>query len=62
MEIRRAYKLLYRSGLLFRKAIEQVTEMVETAPGRRLVDFLRAESRRGITGLRKGAAAAAPPA
>lgn len=61
MEIHRAYKTLYRSGLLFRKAIERVAETVETAPGRRLVDFLRAESRRGITGFKKAVAATAAP-
>ena len=61
MEIRRAYRLLYRCGLLFSKAIDEVAAMVETAPGRRLVEFLRADSRRGITGFRKGAAATAAP-
>lgn len=51
-EIQAAYKLLYRSGLLFREAVERVAEMVETAPGRRLVEFLRAPSKRGICGYR----------
>ena len=52
-EIRRAYKTLYRSKLMFREAIEHVVETVRTAPGRRLVEFLRAESRRGYLGFRK---------
>jgi UDP-N-acetylglucosamine acyltransferase len=47
MEIRQAYKALYRSKLMFREAIGQVAEMVRTEPGRRLVEFLRGESRRG---------------
>jgi len=45
-EIRRAYKTLYRTGLPFSKAIELVAEMVQTAPGRRLMDFLRSPSKR----------------
>lgn len=53
LEIRRAYKTLYRSGLLFRAAIERVAETVQTDPGRRLVEFLRASSKRGIAGCRK---------
>lgn len=53
MEIRRAYKTLYRSKLSFRAAIEEVAETVRTAPGRRLVEFLRGESRRGYMGFRK---------
>ncbi len=53
MEIRRAYKLLYRSPLLFRAAIDEVERMVQTAPGRRLVEFLRAPSKRGFTGFKK---------
>ena len=57
-EIRQAYKTLYRSGLLFRAAIERVAEMVQTAPGRRLVEFLRAPSKRGFMGFRKRGRAA----
>ncbi|MFQ5805754.1 MAG: acyl-ACP--UDP-N-acetylglucosamine O-acyltransferase [Phycisphaerae bacterium] len=49
LEIRAAYKLLFRSGLLFREAVEQVAETVKTDPGRRLVEFLRAPSKRGFT-------------
>jgi UDP-N-acetylglucosamine acyltransferase len=54
MEIRRAYKTLYRSKLMFREAIEQVAEMVRTEPGRRLVEFLRGESRRGYLRFKTG--------
>jgi UDP-N-acetylglucosamine acyltransferase len=52
-EIRQAYKMLYRSKLMFREAIGQVAETVRTEPGRRLVEFLRAASRRGYLGFRK---------
>lgn len=51
-EIREAFKLLYRSELGFRAAIERVAELVRTPPGRRLLEFLRAPSKRGICGNR----------
>lgn len=47
LEIRQAYKTLYRSKLLFREAIERVAEAVRTEPGHRLVEFLRCRSQRG---------------
>jgi len=52
LEIRAAYKTLFRSGLLFRAALEQVAATVKTDPGRRLIEFLRAPSKRGIMGFR----------
>ena len=52
-ELRECYRVLYRSGLHFRKAIEHVVEMVRSDPGRRLAEFLRAPSQRGYTGLRR---------
>lgn len=48
LEIRQAYKTLYRSGPAFAAALEQVVNFVHTEPGRKLVEFLRAPSRRGI--------------
>ena len=51
-ELRAAYKTLYRSKLLFRDALERVAETVRTDPGRRLVAFLRAPSRRGLARFR----------
>lgn len=51
-EIRRAYRILYRSGLPFPKGVEQVAALVQTAPGRRLVEFLRGHSRRGFARLK----------
>ena len=47
-ELRRAYKLLYRSGLPVAKAIDRIGDEVETEAGRRLLAFLRAPSRRGL--------------
>lgn len=48
LEIRQAYKTLFRSNLAPGAALEQVTQAVRTGPGRRLVEFLRAPSRRGV--------------
>jgi UDP-N-acetylglucosamine acyltransferase len=47
-EIRAAYKTLYRSGVPLRDAVARVAEMVKTDPGRRLVEFLEAPSKRGL--------------
>lgn len=55
-EIRAAYKILFRSGLRFSDAVAQVAEMVETDPGRRLTEFLRAPSKRGLMRFRSRAA------
>jgi UDP-N-acetylglucosamine acyltransferase len=56
-EIRTCYRLLYRSGMPFPAAIDAVAERVQHDPGRRLVAFLRGESKRGfMAGLRRHAA------
>jgi UDP-N-acetylglucosamine acyltransferase len=52
-ELHEAYRLLYRSGQLFGRSLEELTEKVHTEPGRRLVQFLLAPSKRGITGGRQ---------
>ena len=52
-EIRAAHRLLYRSGLPFREAVERLAGEVGTGPGQRLVEFLQAESKRGIAGRRR---------
>ena len=49
IEARRVFRTLYRSGLGLRQAIELIAETVETDVGRRLLAFLQAESRRGIS-------------
>ncbi len=46
-EIKACYKTLFRSGLMFPAAVAQVSDTVQTAPGRRLAEFLHAPSRRG---------------
>lgn len=53
-ELREAYRLLYRRGLSFRGAVQQLAERVKTPAGRRLVEFLQAPSKRGIMGGRRG--------
>lgn len=55
-ELRQAFQRLYRSGLPFPEALEQVAQMVQTGAGRRFVAFLRAPSRRGFLISRSGAA------
>lgn len=49
-EIQDAYRGLYRSGMLFSKALERLSRTLTTAPVQRLFEFLRAPSRRGIMG------------
>jgi len=53
-EIRECHRLLFRSGLMFPDAVARVAELVKTAPGRRLADFLRAPSKRGFMRLERG--------
>lgn len=48
LEIRQSYRTLYRSGLLFRDAVDRLTEQVKTDAGRLLVSFLQSESKRGF--------------
>lgn len=56
-EIRSIYRTLYRSGQPWSRAIAQVLELGRTPAGRRMVDFLRAPSKRGFLRLRKLAVA-----
>lgn len=53
-ELREAYRRLYRSGRPFRESVAALAERVQTAAGRRLVEFLQSESKRGICGGRAG--------
>jgi UDP-N-acetylglucosamine acyltransferase len=48
-EIKRAYRILYRSGLGSDAAIDALSETVTTEAGRRLLDFMVAGSSRGIS-------------
>ena len=49
-DIRDAYRVLFESPGGMRRAIEQLGEQIKTSPGRRLLDFLKADSRRGLAG------------
>ena len=54
-ELHDAHRLLYRSGLLFRRAVDELAGVVRTRPGRELLNFVQAESRRGFApGRRSG--------
>ena len=47
-EAKQAFKILYRSGKALPKALDELDATVATDAGRRLVDFLKAPSKRGI--------------
>ena len=49
-EVRQAYRLLYRSGKTFRAAVEELVSTVQTPAGKRLADFVAANTKRGICG------------
>lgn len=55
-ELSSAYRILYRSGRAFGRAVEELDRRLGTAPGRRLVQFLLEPSKRGITGGRQSRA------
>lgn len=59
-EIKNCFRIMFRSGLLLPAAIARVIETVETAPGRRLAEFLRAPSRRGYLHASRGGHRAEP--
>jgi UDP-N-acetylglucosamine acyltransferase len=63
LEVRDAYRLLFRSGLPFRKAAAQLAQQVKTRTGRKILDFVNAESKLGILGgmRRHGGRGQAPP-
>lgn len=48
LEIREAYRLLYRSGLPFREAAARLAATAQSEPARRLVAFLQGKSKRGF--------------
>jgi UDP-N-acetylglucosamine acyltransferase len=49
-DVQHAFRTLYRSGQPFRKAVEQLAATVTTDAGRKIVEFVQAPSKRGITG------------
>lgn len=52
-EIRHCHRLLYRSGVPLPKAIAQLGDHIRTDPGRRLLEFLQAPSKRGLMRARR---------
>lgn len=55
-EVRDAYRMVFRSRLPFRKALEQFAGQVKTRTGERIVAFCKSESKFGIIGGRKASA------
>lgn len=53
-EIKRAFKLLYRSGLNTKQALEKAVEMKFEKPARELFDFVANAGRRGFVAYRSG--------
>ena len=53
-ELRAAYKLLFRRGGSFSENIERLAETAQSGPVLRLVEFLRAPSKRGCCRFRGG--------
>jgi len=49
-DVKNAYRTLYRSGLPFRKAVARLAEQVRTEAGRKILEFVTAESKRGYAG------------
>lgn len=47
-EIREVFRQLYRTGRMFSQAVRDLATMVHTPAGREMLDFLQAESKRGI--------------
>jgi UDP-N-acetylglucosamine acyltransferase len=52
-EVREAYKTLFHSGRPFRPAVEEFAARAHTRAGRRILGFLRSESKLGFVGGRK---------
>ena len=47
-ELRDCHRRLFTSGLIIRKAAQQMIDEVKTAPAKRLIEFILADSKRGI--------------
>lgn len=53
-EIKRAFKLLYRSGLNTKQALEKAAELKFSPPARELFDFVASPGTRGFVAYRSG--------
>jgi len=51
-EIRNLFKIIYRSGMTFQRAVELATELAVTEAGKRFAAFFRSDSHRGVRRLR----------
>jgi UDP-N-acetylglucosamine acyltransferase len=49
-DAKEAYRVLYRSGTTFRKAVDRLAEIVSTDVGRQILEFVRFPGKRGICG------------
>ncbi len=58
--VKDAYRLLYRSGKMFRDAVKTLEATARTKTGRAILEFVNAESKRGIIGGPKTRACADP--
>jgi UDP-N-acetylglucosamine acyltransferase len=63
MSIRDAYRVLLDGGVPHAERIERLALAAKTSPARRLLEFMRAQSKRGLAGpsRRRNAAASAEP-
>jgi UDP-N-acetylglucosamine acyltransferase len=52
IEAKQAYRILFRSGMPFQKAVARLTGEVKTRTGRRILEFINSESRLGFIGGR----------
>jgi UDP-N-acetylglucosamine acyltransferase len=55
-ELKEAYKVIFRQTISAAKAADQLETFVKTEPGRQLIAFLRAPSKRGLTSGPRGGA------
>lgn len=47
-EIKTLFRIIYRSGMPYRRAVQLATELAVTDSGKRFAEFFNAESRRGV--------------
>ena len=59
-EVREAYKILFRRESTFSAAVDKFAAQVKTPAGRRILDFLKSESKLGFAGGRKAPAEELP--
>ncbi|MBL8814740.1 MAG: acyl-ACP--UDP-N-acetylglucosamine O-acyltransferase [Planctomyces sp.] len=60
-EIKTLFRIIYRSGMPYRRAVQLASELAVTNSGKRFAEFFRAESRRGVCRSRdRGTSSAIP--